>query len=171
MKGDGRVNGFIENAVVHLRVLARMITCDSGLPRNKQNCCAGILGNVFERPLAQEGQSSTIFNNSMNLLAFSSPDMRPDISETARRELKSESLNTPIQSPHFQSSSGILDHTGGTDSHAGMMDYPRVPVTEWNLGNFPDSMEFQSWWKLNFRTEACMRTAETSSHHAVDQRS
>ena len=30
---------------------------------------------------------------------------------------------------------------------------------EWNLGNFPDSMEFQSW-KVNFRTEVCMRTAD-----------
>ena len=40
-----------------------------------------------------------------------------------------------------------------------MMDYPRVPFTEWNLGKFPGSMEFQSW-KLHFRTEVCMRTAE-----------
>ena len=41
-----------------------------------------------------------------------------------------------------------------------MMDYPRVPSTAWNLGKFPDSTEFQSW-KLNFRTELCMRTAES----------
>ena len=39
------------------------------------------------------------------------------------------------------------------------MDYPRIPVTEWNFGNFPDSMEFQSW-KINFRTEDCLRTAD-----------
>ena len=41
-----------------------------------------------------------------------------------------------------------------------MMDYPRVPITAWNLGKFPDSTEFQSW-KLYFRTEVCMRTAES----------
>ena len=39
-----------------------------------------------------------------------------------------------------------------------MMDYQRILVTEWNLGKFPDSMEFQSW-KINFRTEVCIRTA------------
>ena len=40
-----------------------------------------------------------------------------------------------------------------------MMDYPRLPFTELNLGKFPDSMEFQSW-KVNFRTEVCLRTAD-----------
>ena len=59
----------------------------------------------------------------------------------------------------FQSRSGILNHTGGTYSLSGMMDYPRVLVTEWNLGQFPDSVEFQSW-TLNFRTEVFMRTAD-----------
>ena len=41
-----------------------------------------------------------------------------------------------------------------------MMDYLRVPITEWNLGKFPDSVEFQSW-KINFRNEVCTRTAES----------
>ena len=40
-----------------------------------------------------------------------------------------------------------------------MMDYPRIPVTEWNLGKMPDSTEFQSWM-FKFRTEVCMRTAD-----------
>ena len=40
-----------------------------------------------------------------------------------------------------------------------MMDYPRIPISEWNLGKFPDSMEFQSW-KLHFRTEVCTQTAD-----------
>ena len=39
------------------------------------------------------------------------------------------------------------------------MDYPRGPITEWNLGKCPDSIEFQSW-KINFRTEVCLRTAD-----------
>ena len=56
--------------------------------------------------------------------------------------MKRESLNTSTQSPHFQSRSGILNHAGGTYSHGGMMGYPRIPFAEWNLGKFPDSMEF-----------------------------
>ena len=116
--------------------------CDSGLPRNTQKC-TGIIGNVFERPLVQEGLPSTVFHNSKNT-ASSSQDLRPGISETARRDMKRESVNTPAQSPHFQSRSGMLHHTGGTDSHSGMMDYPRFLITEWNLGTFSDSMEFQN---------------------------
>ena len=53
----------------------------------------------------------------------------------------------------------MLNQTGGTYSHNGMMDYPRALIAEWNLGNFFDSMEFQSW-KVNFRTEVCLRTAD-----------
>ena len=52
----------------------------------------------------------------------------------------------------------MLNHVGGTYSHHGMMDYPRLPITEWSLGKFPDSMELQSW-KVNFRTEV-LRTAD-----------
>ena len=57
----------------------------------------------------------------------------------------------------FQSRSGILNHTGETYSLSGMMDYPRVLIMEWNLGQFPDSAEFQSW-KLDFRTEVFLWT-------------
>ena len=108
-----------------------LLRCDSELPRNTQNC-TGIMGNVFERPLVLKGLPSTVFNNLRNL-ASSSQDLRPDISETARREMKRESLNTPTQSPHFQSGSGMFDHTCGTYSLVGMMDYPSVLVTEWKL--------------------------------------
>ena len=107
--------------------------CDSGLPRNTLNG-TGITRNVFERPSVQEGLSSTIFNNSKNL-ASSSRELRPPATETGRREsgMKRESLNTSIQSPHFQSRSGMLNHTGGTYVHSGMKDDPRILVSEWNL--------------------------------------
>ena len=121
--------------------------CDSGLPRNTQNC-TGIMGNVFERPPAQEGQSSAIFNNSKNLPS-SSQDMRPDCSETARRFSKREPLNMQIQLPSFLSRSGIGDHTGGTYSRFGMMDDPRVPkmehfLTLWNFkaGSLTSELKF-----------------------------
>ena len=38
-------------------------------------------------------------------------------------------------------------------------NYPRFPLAEWNLRKFPDPMKFQSW-KVNFRTEVCLRTAD-----------
>ena len=132
---------------------------DSGLPRNTQNC-TGMMGNVFERPPVQEGQPSTFFHNSKNL-ASSSQLLGPDTADTARKRengMKRESLNTPIQSPHFQSRSGMLNHTCGTDSHHGMVDYPRTSIAELNLGKLPVPMEFQGW-KTNFRSESCLKTA------------
>ena len=60
--------------------------------------------------------------------------------------------------PRFQSGGGLLNHTGGTYSHVGMIDYPRIPISELHLTKFPDFMEFQSW-KVNFKTEVCSRTA------------
>ena len=53
--------------------------------------------------------------------------------------MKRESLNTSIPSPHFQSRIGMLNHTGGTYSHSGMMNCLRIPTAE------PDSLEFLSW--------------------------
>ena len=120
------------STILSSRTLPR---CDSGLPRNTQNC-TGIMGNVFERPPVQEGQSLTIFNNSRNL-ASSSQDVRPDIAETARRDVKRESLND------FKSRSGKLNHSGGTYSRGGMMDYPRIPIAELNHGKFMTLWNFK----------------------------
>ena len=107
-----------------------------------------VLQETFlKRPPAHGGLSSTIFNNSKNS-ASSCQELRPDITGTTRRresEMNKKSQNTSIPSLHFQSRCGMLSHTGGTYSHSGMMDYPRIPLSEWNLGKFPDSMEFQSW--------------------------
>ena len=72
--------------------------------------------------------------------------------------MRREPLNTSIPLPHFQSEGGTLNHTGGTHSHTGMIDYPRFPIAELHLGKFPDSTEFQSW-KVNFKTEVCPKTA------------
>ena len=53
----------------------------------------------------------------------------------------------------------MSNHTGGTYSHSGVMDYPRIPFSELNLGKFPDFMELQSW-KVNFRAELCLKTVD-----------
>ena len=110
--------------------------------------------------LLRKDDHLTVFNNSKNL-ASSSQELRPETTGTTRRresEMKSEPLNTSIPSPDFQSGGGMLHHTGGTCSHGGMIDYPRLPISEMHLGKIPDSMEFQSW-KVNFKNEACTRTA------------
>ena len=56
------------------------------------------------------------------------------------------------------SGGGILNHTGGTYSHSGIIEYPRFPFSELHLGKSPDSVEFQSW-KVYFKTEVCSKTA------------
>ena len=58
--------------------------------------------------------------------------------------MRRESLKAPTQSPHFQSRSGMFGHIGRTYSHSGMMDYPSVPITEWNFGKFLDPVALQS---------------------------
>ena len=66
---------------------------------------------------------------------------------------------------------GISRHTGGTYSHGGMMEYPRFPISELHLANFPDSMEFESW-KVNFKTEVSLcEDSESSNHDVMDHRS
>ena len=72
--------------------------------------------------------------------------------------MRREPLNTSISLPRFQRGAGVYDHTVGTYSHNGMIDYPRFPISEMHLGKFPDSMEFQSW-TVNFKTEICSKTA------------
>ena len=100
--------------------------CDSGLPRNTQNCTS-IMGDVFERPLAQEGLSSTIVNNSKNL-ASSSQRLRLDTTDTSRQSdgMKRESLNTLTQAPHFQSRSGIYPTQRGIYSQSGMCSVSKI---------------------------------------------
>ena len=74
---------------------------------------------------AQEGLSSTIFNNSSKNLASSSQELRLGTSGTTRKrervKMKRESVEY-VDS--FTSISkvrgGMLNHTGGTYSHSGM---------------------------------------------------
>ena len=71
---------------------------DSGLPRNPRNIM-GTSGNVFERPFAQEGQHSTLFNNSKNLASSSQKKQGPDaegISEKSESEMRREPQHSSI---------------------------------------------------------------------------
>ena len=116
----------------------------------------GSSGNVFESPPAREGTFSALVQNSRKL-ASSCCGLRPDTTRNlmvSKREVKREPQNSSIPVPRFQRGAGVLDHTGGTYSHTGMVDYPRFLISEMHLGKFPDSMEFQSW-KVNIKTGVC----------------
>ena len=137
----------------------RTMPCrDSGLPHDTRNIM-GTSGNVFERLLAREGRTSAIFDDSKNL-ASTSPKLgldaegktKGDWNETRTAKLVDTFTTLPTKS-------GVYDHTGGTYSHSGVIDYPRFPISELHLVKFPDSMEFQNW-RVNFKTEACSKTAD-----------
>ena len=53
----------------------------------------------------------------------------------------------------------MLNHTSGTYSDNGVIDFPRFPISEMHLGNFQDSLEVQSW-KVNFKTAVCSKSAD-----------
>ena len=63
----------------------------------------------------------------------------------------------------------MLNLTGRTYSHNGMLDCPRPPISEMHLGKLPDSMEFQNW-KIDVKNEVC-KNSESSDHYALNQRS
>ena len=94
-----------------------------------------VLQETFESLPAREGPSCISFNNSKNL-ASSSEELRPEVTGTSRRQegvMKREPLNTSIPLPHFQRGGAMLNHTGGNYSHSGMIDYPRLPISELHL--------------------------------------
>ena len=78
----------------------------------------------FESLPIRDGPSSALFENSRNL-ASSSRRYRPDIAGNTlehERGVRWEPQSSSIPAPQFQTGSGILNHTGGTHSHIGMMD-------------------------------------------------
>ena len=102
----------------------------------------GTSGNVLERLPAREGRTSTIFNNPKNL-ASSSQELGPDITGNTmvpESEMIREPQKSSIPAPRFQRGGGILNYTGGTYSHNGMIEYARFPISELHLGKFPDSV-------------------------------
>ena len=118
---------------------------DCGLPHDPRNII-GTSGNVSERLLAQDGQTSTIFDNSQNL-AYPSVKFGPALEGTTKRpkkEMRRESQSSSIPVPRFRRGAAAYDHYGGTYSHSIVVDYPRLPMSELHLGKFPDSMELQS---------------------------
>ena len=107
--------------------------CDSGVPRDALNCM-GTIGNVFNYHLLKKDYLLQSPTNSKNL----EPSLRNRglgllELQGGESEMKRESRNTSVFVTPFP-----LNHTGGTWSHSGMMDFSRVPITEMHLGKFPD---------------------------------
>ena len=71
--------------------------CESGLPRNTQNF-ASVMETFLNDHLLKK--DNLLQSSAIQRIGIYSPDMRLDVSETARREMKRESLNTPIESYH-----------------------------------------------------------------------
>ena len=123
------------------------------LPHDTRNIM-GVSGNVFERPCAQEGQSSTFFNNS-NSLASSSQELRPDTTTRRRERVKWKENRWIRQSLYSISKVEVAWWILSQWYDA----FSETSISEMHLGKFQDSMEFQSW-KANFKNEVCTRTAK-----------
>ena len=80
------------------------------------------------------------------------------------REVRREPQNSSIPVPRFQRGAGGFDHTGGTYSHNGMMDYPRSS----HVGNA--SWEIPRLHGIS-KLESQLKGSRSSSHNAVDHRS
>ena len=123
-----------------------MLCRDSGFPHDTLNI-VGTSVNVLNDHLFESDETFTFFNKSKNL-ASSSQELRPDITGNTKRpesETRREPQNSSILVPRVQSGAGLLNHTSGTYSHVGMIDFPRFPISELHLGKFPNSMEIQGW--------------------------
>ena len=70
------------------------------------------------------------------------------------RDPQSSSISTPRFNQAIETLNLCIILEEGPYSQNGVMDYPRYPISELNLGTFTDSMEFQSW-KVNFKAEVC----------------
>ena len=102
--------------------------------------------NVFERLFAREGLPTALFNNSKNL-ASSSQELRPDIpgnTKLAESEMRRKPQNLSIPVPRFQSGGGLLNRSGGTHSHSGVIDYPGFSISELHLENFLTLWNFKA---------------------------
>ena len=84
------------------------------------------------------------------------------------REVKREPQNSPIPVPRFQRGARVLDHTGGTYSHDGEIDYPRFLLGNAS-GEIPRLFgisklegQLQDW--------SLLKDSRSWSHNARDQR-
>ena len=119
------------STVLSPRTLPR---CDSGLPRNSPELYGYYWETFLHDHLLKKDylpQSSTI----QRISASTSQKLRADTTDTARREsgTKREWLNALSRSRHFECGSGMLNCSGGTCSHGGMIDHPRFPIWELHL--------------------------------------
>ena len=69
-------------------------------------------------------------------------------------EMRRDARSSTIPNQSQERFKNLNNHTSGTDSLNGAMDYPRYSILEIHLGKYPESTEFQGW-KVNIKTEIC----------------
>ena len=132
--------------------------------RVPEPCHAAILDcrTIHERLLARERRTSTLFNNSKNL-ASSSQEWRPDVPRNTKRPRVKWDENRRIRQHLYHSSKVEVDCkvilVELILTVVWLIDYPRLPISEFHVGKLPDSMEVQSW-RVNFKTEVCSKSAD-----------
>ena len=142
--------------------------CDSGLPRNTQNC-TGIMGNVFERPPVQEGQPSTIFNNSKSIFISGCETWYFRDSKERYEKGIVEYADSIISLPKWKWDWGsywwnFFSRWNNGSSQSSLLRHG-ILENSLILWNFKVG-------SLISRLKFCLRTAEPhSSHYALDQRS
>ena len=140
---------------------------DSGWPLDTRNN-KGTSGNVFASLPARERPSSALFENSRNL-ASSSCGLGPSTWNMEEGWDKSRRVRQYQLHVKNQGVAKLnpFNHTGGTYSHNGMMDYHKVSdqcilehsLTHWNF------KARKSTSRLKFKISS------SSHHYALDQRS
>ena len=134
-----------------------MLGRDSALPTITRNT-SGNSGNFLGDPQLEKDLPQ-LFSKIRESHLLRIVEMGPESSDKnlgSRRDVTRKPQDSSKVVPCFQRGADLTDHTGGTYSHDGVIDYPRFPISEMHLGTFPHSMEFQSW-KVNFKTEVCSK--------------
>ena len=136
-----------------------MPRCDSGLPHDTRNITC-TWENVFERLPAREGQNSTLFNNSKNLTT-SSQELRPDKTETAKKQR--------VKWYESRRTRRYLYHTSKVEVDCSTILVELILTVFWLIIRYFQCrnciwanfliVKFQSW-KVNFETEVCSTSAD-----------
>ena len=141
---------------------------DSGLPHDTRTT-VGTSGNVFESLLARKGPPSDLFG--IFFLRIWTRYYRKHYGTWKRGETRAaEFVNT---NPTFKSRYWNIEPFESYWWNLFSQWYDRLPEisyvgdASWKISGL---WNFKSW-KVNFRTEVCLRTARSSDHNALDQRS
>ena len=129
-----------------------MLSRHSGLPHHTRNSM-GTSGNVFEILPPQERISPSLPGTAMRQ------------GEGVRREPQSSTIPTPQDLPGIMVSPASYWRNLFSKLYDGSSE---VCISELHFGKVPDPDDFQCW-RVNFKTEVCVKHTVPSTHNVVDQ--